>query len=276
MGVFACASIIAGWAQTSAAVAAPRLGGDSALAARIVQPPKPLQCVPFARKASGIPIFGDAWTWWRSAEGKYEKGQRPRLGAVMVFSKTKRNRYGHLAVVKRILNSREVVVDHSNWLNRGRIHLNTAVRDVSPNNDWSAVRVWYTPGKRYGARVYSLTGFIYGDGQAGTVQQAGAVQAGPAQPEAGDPLLDPKRLKRIRARLRTAKAEAVQLAAAKATTEDVPMPRRRPAMHLAVLRTTDNGGAPKAGIPRIEPLQTSLQSAARALRDAKATMNRGR
>ena len=32
------------------------------------------QCVPFARLVSGIQIFGDAWTWWSQAAGKYQTG----------------------------------------------------------------------------------------------------------------------------------------------------------------------------------------------------------
>ncbi|GAA3271795.1 hypothetical protein GCM10020258_47310 [Sphingomonas yabuuchiae] len=35
------------------------------------------QCVPFARQASGIAIYGDAWTWWSKAEGKYPRGRTP-------------------------------------------------------------------------------------------------------------------------------------------------------------------------------------------------------
>ncbi|MFQ5774271.1 MAG: CHAP domain-containing protein [Kiloniellaceae bacterium] len=128
---------------------------------RIVSASTPLQCVPYARKVSGIAIRGDAWTWWRSAKGRYARGKRPKVGSVLVLKKTRRLRYGHLAVVKRILGDREIVVDQANWLNRGKIHLNTAVRDVSSNNDWSAVRVWYTPGRKYGARTYATYGFIY-------------------------------------------------------------------------------------------------------------------
>ncbi|MBU6372483.1 MAG: hypothetical protein KJS97_07095 [Alphaproteobacteria bacterium] len=30
----------------------------------ILRPPKPLQCVPYARERSGIDIYGDAVTWW--------------------------------------------------------------------------------------------------------------------------------------------------------------------------------------------------------------------
>jgi len=129
--------------------------------AQIVSAQVPLQCVPYARKASGIGLRGDAWTWWARAAGHYERGRGPRVGAVLVFSKTSRLRSGHLAVVTRIVNPREVLVEQANWLNGGRIHLNTPVRDVSPNNDWSLVRVWYTPGRSYGVRRYPTNGFIY-------------------------------------------------------------------------------------------------------------------
>ncbi len=127
---------------------------------RIVPTKAPLQCVPFARQLSGIEIRGDAWTWWQSSAGRYDRSARPEPGAVMVFSSTRRVPHGHLAVVTRVLGPREVLVRHANWLNRGRIHLDTPVRDVSPGNDWSAVRVWYTPGQSLGARTYALSGFI--------------------------------------------------------------------------------------------------------------------
>ncbi|WP_246116704.1 CHAP domain-containing protein [Denitrobaculum tricleocarpae] len=122
-----------------------------------------LQCVPYAREVSSIGIRGDAWTWWRSAKGRYARGHTPEVGAVLVLSKTKRLRYGHLAVVAEVLNDREVLVHQANWLNRGRIHRYTPVVDVSPNNDWSSVRVWYTPGQKYGKRAYKVSGFIYPD-----------------------------------------------------------------------------------------------------------------
>ena len=129
--------------------------------ARIVEPSAPLQCVPYTRKVSKISIRGDAWTWWRSAKGRYRRGNRPTVGAVLVLKKTARLRLGHLAVVKQIIDSREILVDQANWLNRGRIYLSTPVSDVSANNDWSAVRVWYTPGRTYGTRTYRAHGFIY-------------------------------------------------------------------------------------------------------------------
>jgi N-acetyl-anhydromuramyl-L-alanine amidase AmpD len=79
----------------------------------------------------------------------------------LVLKRTDHLRYGHVAVVSRVLNSREILVDHANWLNRGRIHKDLAVRDVSPNNDWSVVRVWYAPGNKLGSRRYPAYGFIH-------------------------------------------------------------------------------------------------------------------
>lgn len=124
---------------------------------------RPLQCVPYARELSQITLRGNAWTWWQKAKGRYRRGAAPQPGAVMVFSKTRRLRLGHLAVVAEVKNSREIIVHQANWLNRGRIHRYTPVIDVSKNNDWSVVRVWYTPGRQYGSRPYSLYGFIYPD-----------------------------------------------------------------------------------------------------------------
>ena len=146
---------------SSALATDPTLVRHLRAAAKIVPASRPLQCVPFARKASGIQIRGDAWTWWRAAKGRYARGQAPEVGAVLVMKKTRRLRRGHLAVVTQIINSRTILVDQSNWLNRGRLHLNTAVLDVSRKNDWSAVRVWYTPGGRYGSRTYAAHGFVY-------------------------------------------------------------------------------------------------------------------
>lgn len=136
---------------------------------RIIPGRPGLQCVPFTRELSGIPIRGDAWTWWRKAKGKYHRSNRPVVGSVLVVSKTRKNKYGHLAVVTGIVNDREVIVDHANWLNKGRIHLDTPVRDVSPRNDWSAVRFWYTPGNVLGKSTYPANGFIYPTGTVATL-----------------------------------------------------------------------------------------------------------
>jgi surface antigen len=127
---------------------------------RIIKTSRYQQCVPYARRHSRINIRGNAWTWWRSARGRYQRGYQPAVGSVLALRRKGRS-LGHLAVVKRVLSEREIVVDHSNWLNRGQIHKDTRVLDVSRHNDWSAIRLWYIPGKRYGSRVYQPYGFIY-------------------------------------------------------------------------------------------------------------------
>ena len=130
----------------------------------LVTPPDgPMQCVPYARSVSGIDIRGDAWTWWPGAEGRYQRGPLPRPGAVLVFKRTNRLPRGHVAVVARVVNRREILVTHANWgstaATRGKIARDVPVIDVSPENNWSEVRVWNGNGA-FG-KVYPAHGFIY-------------------------------------------------------------------------------------------------------------------
>ena len=119
-----------------------------------------IYCVEFARLRSGIAIFGDAKTWWDHAKGQYARGADPLPGAVMVFAATRKMTRGHVAVVKRIVSSREVIVDHANWRRDGNIYLNAPVIDVSANNDWSKVRVFDARGGQMGSNVYPIKGFV--------------------------------------------------------------------------------------------------------------------
>lgn len=122
------------------------------------------QCVPYARQMSGIQLYGDAWTWWNGAAGKYRRGYDPEPGAVLVLQNTPRMRSGHLAVVRHILSPREIDVTHSNWGNswntRRVVYDSARVQDVSPANDWSSVRFWNHGYNVFGA-PYAAYGFIY-------------------------------------------------------------------------------------------------------------------
>ncbi len=124
-----------------------------------------LQCVPFAREASGIEIFGNARTWWGQAAGRYDRGTTPQIGAVMAFRPTRAMPIGHVATVSQIVSAREVLVSHANWSlirgRRGQIERNVRVVDVSDAGDWSKVRVWYAPLQDLGGSTYPLFGFIY-------------------------------------------------------------------------------------------------------------------
>lgn len=128
--------------------------------AGIIAPGAREECVPFARQLSGIPIYGDAWTWWDQAAGHYARGSRPSPGSVMVLDQYAGPRRAHVAVVRAVTGPREMRVDHANWLDEGQIHLDDPVRDVSAGNDWSEVRVFNLRTKSWGGHTYHVRGFI--------------------------------------------------------------------------------------------------------------------
>jgi surface antigen len=117
------------------------------------------QCVPYARARSGIGIFGDAYTWWDTAAGRYARGTQPVPGSVVVLRKTDRLRYGHVGVVTAVVSQREIRIDHANW-QPNAIITNMAVLDVSPGNDWSQLRFWNKDARVWGG-IYPASGFIY-------------------------------------------------------------------------------------------------------------------
>jgi surface antigen len=123
-----------------------------------------LQCVPFARAASGIALKGNAANWWDAASGVYERGNRPETGSVLNFRATGGMRLGHVAVVTNVLGSREVEIDHANWslfgATKGNVSRGMKVMDVSDANDWSLVRVELGHTEEFG-REYPTYGFIY-------------------------------------------------------------------------------------------------------------------
>lgn len=119
-------------------------------------------CVRFVQRNSDFDLRGKAYTWWSDAQGRYPRTHRPQAGSVLVFRSTGKMPMGHVALVRRVVDSRHILIDHSNWSGGrgGRIDLGVQVADVSPNNDWSEVRVWYGPLRELGSRVYPVYGFI--------------------------------------------------------------------------------------------------------------------
>ena len=171
-GLGLAAALLAACASMPAPVSvlgeeAPQAGAEAAIPYDRDAPPQvvsgraPLQCVPFAREQSGIEIYGNANTWWGQAAGRYPRSNSPAPGSVLVMRGYNNPHRGHVAVVTQVVSSRIILVDHANWLNRGEISTNVPVADVSPNNDWSEVRVWYIPSRQWGARVYRANGFIH-------------------------------------------------------------------------------------------------------------------
>lgn len=122
------------------------------------------QCAPFAREVSGIQIRGNANTWWGQAAGRYARGNKPQIGAVLSFQSTRRMRVGHVAMVSQIVSEREVLLTHANWSRRGGIERDVRAVDVSAAGDWSQVRVWYGPQGGLGTSANPTDGFIYAGG----------------------------------------------------------------------------------------------------------------
>jgi hypothetical protein len=122
-----------------------------------------LQCVSFARAVSGIDIHGDAWTWWNAAAGHYRRGQTPEVGSVLVLKPSGAMKLGHVSVVVELQDARHVLVSHANWGyqvdTRGVIHERMPIVDVSPNNDWSSIKLM----NRYGSfgGPFPAYGFVY-------------------------------------------------------------------------------------------------------------------
>jgi hypothetical protein len=136
-----------------------------------------LQCVTYARDITGLNLKGDAWKWWEAASGVYGRGSTPKDGAVLVFKRQGSMVHGHVAVVRKTTSSRIVLVDHANWAPRrsaarGKVAESVPVMDVSPNNDWSQVRVWYEPGNQFGDRAYKTVGFVYRPSKAAPIEHA--------------------------------------------------------------------------------------------------------
>ncbi len=153
--------------------------------ARITNARAGVQCVPFARRESGVEIYGNANTWWRQAQGRYETMAAPEEGAVLVLRGFATPTRGHVAVVREVVSPRMIIVDHSNWLNHGEITRDVPIMDVSAAGDWSQVKVWNVPGRHWGGRTYNVEGFIRNmlteaarqNAEAATTQQISAQQS---------------------------------------------------------------------------------------------------
>src|SRR5205823_5980384 len=81
------------------------------------------------------------------------------VGSILVFKHTRRIPSGHVAVVARIVNSGEILVDHANWY-RGTVSRGMSVVDTSPAHDWTSVAVLHSPSGTHGAD-YPTYGFVY-------------------------------------------------------------------------------------------------------------------
>jgi len=116
-------------------------------------------CALYARAETGVALYGSAGGWWDEADGRYERGHVPAVGAILVFKRTQRIPSGHVAVVSKIISAHEILVDHANWY-RGTVSRGMSVIDTSSGHDWTSVAVMDLPSGTHGCD-YPTYGFVY-------------------------------------------------------------------------------------------------------------------
>jgi surface antigen len=235
-----------------------------------------LQCVTFARQFTGMQIFGDAWTWWEKATGRYEEGYAPKPGAVLVFRSQGKMRLGHVAVVSQIITDRYIQVTHANWSpingRRGQVEDNVNVMDVSEKGDWSKVKVWYGPLNDLGTTVYSTYGFIYQDP---SQVRLGDKVTTIAQPEAAPSTARPYlQIASADADLKAALTPANGKAASHVSGKPVTVAAHvsgKSAAELVAQIDSDNAAADHATIkPHVKPEAKSVKAKSKAQSPARA------
>ncbi len=125
-----------------------------------------LSCAPFARALTGVDLHGAAASWWAQANGRYARVHEPEVGSILVLRAIDRLPSGHVAVVSRVLAPRRIEVIQANWVPH-ELERDQPVIDVSEENDWSLVRVWYPPVGAMGAHPYPAYGFIVPEARVG-------------------------------------------------------------------------------------------------------------
>ena len=116
-------------------------------------------CALFARAVTGVALYGAAGGWWDEAEGRYQRGHQPAVGAILVFKRTRQIPSGHVAVVARIVGAHEILVDQANWYH-GTVSRGMSVIDTSRDHDWTTVAVINPPSGTHGSD-YPTYGFVY-------------------------------------------------------------------------------------------------------------------
>jgi surface antigen len=135
----------------------------------LAQPSVAANCALYARAETGVALYGSAGGWWDQADGRYQRGHVPVVGAILVFKRTRHIPSGHVAVVAKVISAREILVDHANWY-RGTVSHSMSVVDTSADHDWTSVAVIDLPSGKYG-RDNPTYGFVYpGSGPQETVE----------------------------------------------------------------------------------------------------------
>lgn len=108
------------------------------------------QCVPYVRYETGIPIYGDAHTWYYKAKSLgYATGDAERKSAIVVFKKGALP-YGHVGIIKSIDADNKITIRDSNWCSN-----NCEIISEDQFNVVSSTQL------QSGSKTYDLWGYIY-------------------------------------------------------------------------------------------------------------------
>jgi surface antigen len=148
-------------------------------------------CALYARAVTGVDLHGAAGSWWDQAAGRYQRGQAPVVGSILVFRPTGVIPSGHVAVVSKVVGPSMVLVDQSNWYH-GRVTLGTPAIDTSPNHDWTTVAVMNLGSGQFG-RDNPAFGFVYPQSIPGSFTAAADTGGSDPSVTFGDTSYDPNR-----------------------------------------------------------------------------------
>lgn len=91
---------------------------------------------------------GDAKDWWARAQGNFQCGQEPQLGAVLCWGTDHADSPGHVAIVEEIASNGDVTLSNSSW-GGSYFFVSTSTRASGYANP--------------GVSHYFFQGFIYND-----------------------------------------------------------------------------------------------------------------
>lgn len=125
-----------------------------------------VQCAPYAREHSAVNLRGAAASWWGEAQGQYNRTSSPCGGCAGVSI------YRQAAIGPCFCGQTGAkfppCAGGSRKLGAGEVTHRAPVVDVSPNNNWTRVRVWWSPIHAMGKTVYPVYGFIEPTGTGGS------------------------------------------------------------------------------------------------------------
>ncbi len=100
------------------------------------------ECVPYVRYETGVPIYGDAYTWYgQAASANYATSATvPRVGSIIVFAVQGGMTSGHVGIVTSISGT-SLGIRSQNWHNDGKVSDDT----VDVNGYTITGYIYYTP-----------------------------------------------------------------------------------------------------------------------------------